>query len=246
MVSESTFYGVVYKTTNLLNGKIYIGQTIQKGKQLETYLGSGVSLRNAIIKYGKDKFIKYIIFYAFDKNELDNAEEHLIEIYSAREKSIGYNIMKGASLDMTGLKHSDETKKKISDAGRGRRHTKQHKEWISNFNKGRVLSESTKQKIREKAIGRITSKETKIKLSQKGKVRSISKESIDRMIKSKLLSADSVMCLNTNKRWESLTLACDELGTKMTTEYYRLKNKKYNKTSLRYEKDLDDKVVNDI
>ena len=46
---------IIYKTTNLINGKIYIGMS--KNKK-ENYLGSGIYLKYAIDKYGKENFKK--------------------------------------------------------------------------------------------------------------------------------------------------------------------------------------------
>ena len=46
---------VIYKTTNLINGKIYIGQD---SKNNPKYLGSGVIFLKAIKKYGKENFVK--------------------------------------------------------------------------------------------------------------------------------------------------------------------------------------------
>ena len=50
--------GFVYKTTNLIDGKIYIGKYSGKDKK---YLGSGTYLKNAINKYGRENFIREII-----------------------------------------------------------------------------------------------------------------------------------------------------------------------------------------
>jgi hypothetical protein len=47
-------YGYIYKTTNLINGKIYIGQ--HKGCLSSHYIGSGKLIRWAINKYGKRNF----------------------------------------------------------------------------------------------------------------------------------------------------------------------------------------------
>lgn len=46
-------YGIIYKTTNLVNGKIYVGQTTRDD---ENYLGSGSVLLQAVKKYGRKKF----------------------------------------------------------------------------------------------------------------------------------------------------------------------------------------------
>lgn len=50
-------YHLIYKTTNLLNGKIYIGKHTTTNKE-DNYLGSGIKLINAIKKYGRENFKK--------------------------------------------------------------------------------------------------------------------------------------------------------------------------------------------
>jgi hypothetical protein len=45
---------IIYKTTNIINGKYYVGKDINNS---ESYLGSGVLLKRAIKKYGKENFI---------------------------------------------------------------------------------------------------------------------------------------------------------------------------------------------
>ena len=48
-------YGYIYKTTNLINGKIYIGQ--HKSEEYDSsYYGSGKLIRRAIEKYGITKY----------------------------------------------------------------------------------------------------------------------------------------------------------------------------------------------
>ena len=50
-------YGFVYITTNLINGKRYVGQksfSSTKGGKWQEYLGSGVALKHAVNKYGKE------------------------------------------------------------------------------------------------------------------------------------------------------------------------------------------------
>jgi len=88
-------YGVVYKTTNLVNGKIYIGKTIKTGDKLKRYMGSGLGLSHAIKKYGINNFKKDIIAEAFSKDELNTLEIHYIKAYNSRDIIIGYNILQG-------------------------------------------------------------------------------------------------------------------------------------------------------
>lgn len=85
-------YGVVYLTTNLINGKTYVGQTIKKGDDFNKYLGSGVLIKKDIKEYGVKNFKKEILWYCSTKEELNNLEIKLIE-----ECNPDYNIAKGGS-----------------------------------------------------------------------------------------------------------------------------------------------------
>lgn len=82
------FY-TVYKTTNKLNGKFYIGK--HKTSNLDDgYLGSGKYLKYAIIKYGKENFQKEIL-HIFDNEDEMNAKEK--ELVVLGENS--YNLCEG-------------------------------------------------------------------------------------------------------------------------------------------------------
>ena len=80
---------IIYKTTNLINGKIYIGQSINDDPK---YLGSGVFLKNAIEKHGKENFLKEVIDVADSVDELNEKEIYWIEKYNSTDKNIGYNL----------------------------------------------------------------------------------------------------------------------------------------------------------
>jgi group I intron endonuclease len=82
---------VVYKTTNLLNGKIYIGKTSQNR---DTYLGSGKLIKEAIKKYGKESFVKEILCFCTTLEELNTQERHFIQYYGSLIPT-GYNISDG-------------------------------------------------------------------------------------------------------------------------------------------------------
>lgn len=83
---------IIYKTTNLINGKIYIGQSINDDPK---YLGSGVFLKNAIEKYGKENFLKEVIDVVDSVDELNEKEIYWIEKYNSTDKNIGYNLCSG-------------------------------------------------------------------------------------------------------------------------------------------------------
>lgn len=70
-------YFTVYKTTNLINGRIYIG--VHKTEDLDdNYLGSGTYLLNAIKKYGRENFSKDIIAICDTEEEMYKLEEDLV------------------------------------------------------------------------------------------------------------------------------------------------------------------------
>jgi hypothetical protein len=89
---------IIYKTTNLINGKIYIGKDV---KNNSNYYGSGKILKQAIKKYGKENFKKEILVECFSKSELELEEIEQINKYSSNDPNIGYNITNGGSGGVT-------------------------------------------------------------------------------------------------------------------------------------------------
>lgn len=91
-------YGFIYKTTNLVNGKMYIGKRHfdEQGKWKE-YIGSGTILKRAIAKYGKDNFQKEILQICKNENELISAEIDWISFYDAANSDMFYNIASGGN-----------------------------------------------------------------------------------------------------------------------------------------------------
>lgn len=85
---------IIYKTTNLINKKIYVGQD---SKNDPDYLGSGKAIKRAIKKYSKTNFIKEIIENCNDKDELNEREIYWINELNSTNRKIGYNISKGGA-----------------------------------------------------------------------------------------------------------------------------------------------------
>lgn len=76
----------IYRITNKVNGKTYIGQ--HKYKKLnDSYMGSGVYLKAAKKKYGIENFEKFLIQYCYSKEETDKAERFWIAEYRRRGKA---------------------------------------------------------------------------------------------------------------------------------------------------------------
>ena len=91
-------YGYIYKTTNLINGKIYIGQHKWDKNHLdENYIGSGKLLNAAIDKYGADKFKVDLIEFCDSLDKLNEREIYWISYYNSTNRQIGYNIATGGN-----------------------------------------------------------------------------------------------------------------------------------------------------
>jgi group I intron endonuclease len=103
---------IIYKITNTINGKFYIGQTTRNIK-LRWYehchgSGCGIKLRHAINKYGKNAFIIEIVQNCSSLDELNKAEQTWIKDLNAIDS--GYNLESGGKNKVPCL----ETRQKMS------------------------------------------------------------------------------------------------------------------------------------
>lgn len=113
----------VYKTTNLVNGKQYIGKHATVDPNDE-YLGSGVQLLRAIAKYGRQNFVKEVLF-AYDTAEEMNAKEAELVTEEIVASSSFYNMCLGGNGGAIVLypEHPqyDEIRQKLSVAQQARK-----------------------------------------------------------------------------------------------------------------------------
>lgn len=114
---------VVYKTTNLVNGKIYVGKTHRK-EGFDRYLGSGKVFRQAVRKYGRENFKREILEECETRAELDIAESKWIELLNARDPEVGYNLAPGGegggAYEALTPEQKELRNRKISEATRGK------------------------------------------------------------------------------------------------------------------------------
>lgn len=132
---------ILYQTTNLVNGKIYIGihQTIDVD---DGYLGSGKLLKSAIRKYGKENFKRDILAIVDSVEELELLEAQVVTDWFC-ERADTYNLMPGGkwgskernNLTFEGRQHSEESIAKMC-------------------NQPRVFSELSKEKMRENSFSK--------------------------------------------------------------------------------------------
>lgn len=155
---------IIYRVTNKINGKIYIGQTrkpltvrwsqhCSNAKKNRTKYSI---LANAIRKYGKENFFVEEIDGANDLTELNYREQH--HIYMNNSVSpVGYNLVGGGQSVQT---YSDETRKKMSDSAKAKHFSESHRlnikkvvTGIGNPFYGKKHSDESKRKNREAHLG---------------------------------------------------------------------------------------------
>lgn len=159
--------GYIYKITNLINKKIYIGQR-KYDKSEKRYFGGGILIKKAIKKYGKENFKKEILVEYETQKEADLLEKYYITLFDARNPKIGYNISKGGKFggNFKGLHHTEESKIKIGKKVKGYHHTEETKKKLSELNKNRIFTEETRKKMSKLHKGKPLSDEHKKKLSE--------------------------------------------------------------------------------
>ena len=96
-------YGYIYLTTNLVNGKKYIGQHTSEIFD-NSYYGSGVVLLKALKKYGKENFSIEIIEECNTDAELNEKEMYYIEKYDAVKNRNYYNTSYGGESNSKHMK----------------------------------------------------------------------------------------------------------------------------------------------
>lgn len=114
---------VIYKITNIINGKSYIGQTIRSPKKRWEEHKKNALLINtpfyqSIKKYGSDNFLFEIIDKAFSVEDLNKKEEECIKLFNTMFPS-GFNLKEGGS----NKKYSSFSKEKMSMARKGKKLT---------------------------------------------------------------------------------------------------------------------------
>ena len=159
---------IIYKTTNLINGKIYVGQHNTSAD--DGYLGSGKILKQAIKKYRRNNFDREILEKGIkDKITLNEREVFWIAELGARDRNIGYNITSGGDGGMAfhnlSKERQIELRKLFKELSSGRKHTVESRKKMSIANRGRKVSEETRKKMSIVKRGKKASEETRKKMS---------------------------------------------------------------------------------
>lgn len=162
LVGNLKVYGVIYKITNLINKKVYIGQTTKSFNKRYSYDGEGAErvykyyknlkekekyynyhLLNSMEKYGVENFkVDKIIDVAFSKYELDDLEGNEIimcgnEIYN-KGKEIGFFNINKKSFEKYILPYNEVNIENIKPKSMNQ-HTKRLIENLTPFNGWKVF-----------------------------------------------------------------------------------------------------------
>lgn len=124
------YIGYIYKITNLVNNKVYIGKTIQGikarwyGHLKKAKTGQGHYLHSAIRKYGPQNFKIEEVCKCYSPEELNEQEIYWISFYHSMNPKLGYNLTSGGEInpmeeEQVKIKHdsimkSEEVRTKIS------------------------------------------------------------------------------------------------------------------------------------
>ena len=152
----------VYQHKNKINEKVYIGITSQKPEQ--RWGNNGINYKSsphfysAIQKYGWDNFEHNILFENLSREEACLKEQELIKFFNSMNREYGYNSTSGGENFIM----NKETRQKISKALKGNKNglghpcSEEKRKKISEAQKGKTLTEEHKKKLSEAAKKRKT------------------------------------------------------------------------------------------
>lgn len=194
----------IYKITNILNNKVYIGSAISIKDRFRKHLSAlrnnkhiNKKLQNSYNKHGELYFKFEIIEYVEStdnkedfKNILLGREQYYLDLYESYKTGKGYNVCINAG-NRLGMCHSEETKNKIKYKRKFQSKMIRSEQWkflISEVNKGNTYSlgkkrsEETKKKMSDARKGMKPSEETRRKWSAIRKGKKQSSESIEKRV----------------------------------------------------------------
>lgn len=159
-------YFTIYKTTNLINGKIYIGKH-QTENVNDSYIGSGKFLLKAIKIHGRENFSKEILFVFETEEEMNRKErEILTECFISDETNYNAGVGGEGGPQFKGRKHSEETKQKISKSNKGKEISALCRQKTAESNRTRIISDETRLKLSNLAKNRTIDEEQRLKISK--------------------------------------------------------------------------------
>jgi group I intron endonuclease len=183
-MSQSKICGV-YKITHIASGKSYIGiskDIYRRWVQHKSWVNTKArrsAIYAAMQKYGIDAFSWQIIEECC-KDDLERREQHWIAVFDTFRN--GYNLTAGGEYNK---QVSDETRKRMSEAHKGKKISKESiekrvKRGSDHYGYGKQRDEETRKKISQSLTGKKQSDETKLKRSKSLTGRKMSQEAVEK------------------------------------------------------------------
>lgn len=235
----------IYKITNIVNNKVYIGQTKNKNErkhqhfcELRNNKHANKHFQNSFNKYGEDNFI-YEIIEQCNISNVDNRERYWIRHFSSLNMKYGYNIEEGGC-QTKNLSHftrskiskkakerfrNPEERRLASERAKKRFQNPQQREWLSTINKGRVHNDDFRKKISTIHKGRKRPQTTKDAISKalsgcaktEEHRRNISKAKMGQNAGGENSRSKKVICLDKDMVFNSLRDAWQYFGVTKST-----------------------------
>lgn len=186
----------IYCIFNMRNGKLYIGSAKNLRKRTNQHIYDLMNSRHCNkhlqSAWNKDGIISFlfIVMEYCEKEKLIEREQHFINLFDFDSQLYNFLPTAGSFLGgkrsdefrkkiseaRRGKKLSDEHCKKLSEARRGKKFSDEHRKSISKGNTGRIFSEETRQKMSNSLKGRIISEESRLKMSEARRGKKLSDE----------------------------------------------------------------------
>lgn len=188
----------VYKITNKLNGKIYIGvRSCDCDIDKDPYMGSGVLIKKAIHTHGVENFHKEIL-ETFETREEANQEEARLVTLDFVNRQDTYNLIEGGLGGCYWNTFSEEKKeeiknklrqhkpdpeqlRKLHESNRGVPRSAETKLKVSRANKGRIHTEQSRKNMSEGRKGMVFSEEHRKNISKANVGRVHSPETLEKI-----------------------------------------------------------------
>ncbi len=181
-MSRAPDHSSIYCIRHIESGRVYVGSAVrtnarwrQHRSQLRKGTHHSVYLQAAWSKYGECAFEFSVLEVVDSSCKLLERENFWISSTKAADKRCGFNCCPVAGSQL-GMKHSEQTRAKMSAAGRGKKKTPEHQARINESLTGRQLSEQCKQLLSASRKGSKHSEQTRMKMSESRKGKTASPE----------------------------------------------------------------------
>lgn len=161
---------VIYRIKNLVNNKVYIGQSIGNGmsRKHSHFQPNPNKVKNqhlyaSMELYGREKFEFRVICECLSQSELDFLEQAFILYYDSSDPLKGYNHTLGGNGKG---KVTDRTREKLSRAAKGRSPSQETREKLRQASLGRTRTQEQRERYRQAAILRSQNPQYREKLRQ--------------------------------------------------------------------------------